>query len=476
MANVTTAVGHAGETVLVHERPDLNAEAVLEFQSPTYAILARPVSMRSRYMIWSVASMFGAVVACMATLPIDRIVTAGGKVTARSGNLVVQPLELSIVRSINVREGQLVHKGDLLAQLDPTFADADEASYAKQAASLQAEVDRLSAEQHDVPYLSDGTDASQLQAGIFAERHAERALKLENYRQKIDGLQVKVAQSTFEVSSHTESLALARTVEAKRRELERLQVGSQLTTLAAIDSRVTMERNLAMAVSRLASAQRDLAAMIAERDGYVQKDRAETSQLLAEQDRKLADVRSHLEKANLRKNRVELRADRDATVLSVATVNVGTVMQAAEDLMTLVPTDTPLEVEAMINGRDAGFVTVGDPVVLKFETFPNATYGIAEGTVQSISPDSFRDPNERQDAGGRARGVKDHTPMQQAMSTVYYRAKISQDRLKLHDLPPGFHLVPGMPVTADVKVGRHTILQYLVSRYAPTALEGLREP
>jgi HlyD family secretion protein len=229
-------------------------------------------------------------------------------------------------------------------------------------------------------------------------------------------------------------------------------------------------------VSRLASAQRDLAAMMAERDGYVQKDRSETSQLLTEQDRKLADVRSHLEKANLRKNRVKLRADRDAAVLSVATVNVGTVMQAAEDLMTLVPTDTPLEVEAMINGRDAGFVTVGDPVVLKFETFPYATYGIAEGTVQSISPDSFRDPNERQDAGGRARGVKDHMPMQQAMSAVYYRAKISQDRLKLHDLPPGFHLVPGMPVTADVKVGRHTILQYLVSRYAPTALEGLREP
>jgi HlyD family secretion protein len=475
MSYITSTVGQVGETVSAYEPGDLTADAVLEFQSPTSAILARSGSMRSRYMIWSVASMFGAVVTCMAILPIDRIVSAGGKLTARSGNLVVQPLELSIVRSINVREGQLVHKGDLLAQLDPTFADADEASYAKQAASLQAEVDRLTAEQHDAPYLSDGTDASQLQAAIFAERHTERSLRLENYRQRIEGLQVKVTQATFEVSSHSASLALARTVEAKRRELERLQVGSQLASLAATDSRVTMERNLAMAGSRLASAQPDLAAMIAERDGYVQKDRAEISQLLAEQDRKLADVRSHLEKAKLRRNRVELRADCDATVLSVAAVNVGTVMQAAEDLMTLVPTDTPLEVEAMINGREAGFVAVGDPVVLKFETFPYASYGIAEGTVQSISPDSFRDPNG-QDAGGRARGVKDHTPMQQAMSTVYYRAKISQDRLRLHDLPPGFHLVPGMPVTADVKIGRHTILQYLVSRYAPTALEGLREP
>jgi HlyD family secretion protein len=178
----------------------------------------------------------------------------------------------------------------------------------------------------------------------------------------------------------------------------------------------------------------------------------------------------------LRKNLVELRADRDAVVLSVASVNVGTVMQAAEDFITLVPTDAPLEIEAIVDGRDAGFVTLGDPVVLKFETFPYATYGTAEGTVQSISPDSFRDPNNPQAAEERARGGGTHTRTQQAMGTVYYRAKVSLDTMKLHDLPPGFRVVPGMPVTADVKIGRRTILQYLISRYAPTALEGLREP
>ena len=46
----------------------------------------------------------------------------------------------------------------------------------------------------------------------------------------------------------------------------------------------------------------------------------------------------------------------------------------------------------------------------------------------------------------------------------------------LHDLPPGFHLTPGMPVTADIKVGRRTPIQYLLSRVIPATTEGMHEP
>jgi HlyD family secretion protein len=59
---------------------------------------------------------------------------------------------------------------------------------------------------------------------------------------------------------------------------------------------------------------------------------------------------------------------------------------------------------------------------------------------------------------------------------MFYRAKITMDEMRMHDLPPGFRITPGMPVTADVKVGQRTMIQYLMSRVIPVATESLREP
>ena len=124
----------------------------------------------------------------------------------------------------------------------------------------------------------------------------------------------------------------------------------------------------------------------------------------------------------------------------------------------------------MLDGRDAGFVTVGDPVTIKFDTFPYSIYGTAEGRVQIVSPDSFRSPDDRsRGAAGKARNATD-------FGAAYYRTRSSIDVMQLHDLPAGFRLMPGMPVTADIKIGKRTVLQYIFQRVIPVAVEGLREP
>jgi hemolysin D len=61
-------------------------------------------------------------------------------------------------------------------------------------------------------------------------------------------------------------------------------------------------------------------------------------------------------------------------------------------------------------------------------------------------------------------------------SPAFYRGTISLDEIKLHNLPEGFHMTPGMPITADIKVGKRMILSYLFSRVIPTLTEGMREP
>jgi membrane fusion protein, hemolysin D len=236
-----------------------------------------------------------------------------------------------------------------------------------------------------------------------------------------------------------------------------------------MDNRAEMERNLHNAEETARSLQRDLAALIAERDGYVQSWHADISEKLSDATGKLSDARESLNKAQLRRQLVELRADRDATVLTVARVSVGSVLQSGQQFITLVPTDAQLEIEANISGRDDGFVHVGDPVAIKFDTFPFMQYGMAYGTARTISADSFTGQDEQRNPTGAV-------PLPSNSGDMFYRARITIDRVDLHDTPVGFQIMPGMPVTADIKVGKRTALQFLLGRVLPIAAEGMREP
>ena len=152
-------------------------------------------------------------------------------------------------------------------------------------------------------------------------------------------------------------------------------------------------------------------------------------------------------------------------MLTVAKVSVGSVLQSGQQFITLVPADAPLEVEANIAGRDDGFVHVGDPVAIKFDTFPFIQYGLAYGTVRTISADSFTAQDDQRNPTGAV-------PVPSNSAEPFYRARVTIDRVDLHGTPAGFRLMPGMPVTADIKVGKRTVLQYLLGRVLPVASEG----
>ena len=117
--------------------------ALLEFESPTAALLEAPVKPAARSVLWSVVSAVIASTAIAALFPMDMVVTGSGRVVSLQATNVVQPLETAIVRAINVREGQTVRAGEVLASLDPTFSGADVSALQANVKSFQAEVDRL---------------------------------------------------------------------------------------------------------------------------------------------------------------------------------------------------------------------------------------------------------------------------------------------------------------------------------------------
>lgn len=430
----------------------------LEFISPTAAVIARKPAPLARGIVWIVAAMFASIVALMALMPTDRVVSATARVISTTPNILVQPLEASIVRSFDVRPNQVVRRGELIARLDPTFAGADLASLRAQENSLAAEVARLEAEASGQDYNGGATPAEALQAAIFAQRKAERSFRIESFQQRMRSFQESIARGQAELTQLQQRARIAGQIEDMRRELERVQIGSRLNSLIATDSRLEVQRGMANTEGSMRSAARDLAVVSAEMDGYIGQYRSELAQQLAERRRTLSDVMENLTKAQLRRDLVEFRAPVDAVVLELGKTSVGAVLAPGEQLVSLVPLDTTLLIDAEVLPRDLGFVGVGDRVALKFETFPYVRHGTARGTVTSISEDTTRRPEGQPNAPST------------------YRTRISIDEMNLRNLPAEFRLLPGMPVQADIIVGRRTPLRYFFERAVPGLTEGMREP
>src|SRR5580704_13452643 len=135
------------------DRADPTLPAILEFQWPSTAIANAAIPRSARGMVWVIGSMVVALIVAMGLIPVDQVVAARGLVVPTAQTIMVQPLETAIVRSLDVKEGQQVHAGDILAQLDPTFAAADLTGLTAQVASLEAEVARLTAESDGKPFV-----------------------------------------------------------------------------------------------------------------------------------------------------------------------------------------------------------------------------------------------------------------------------------------------------------------------------------
>jgi HlyD family secretion protein len=440
----------------------------LEFESPSAAIIATPVPPLSRATNLFVFLLVVSTLVASGAIPVDKIVTANGKLVADAPNIVIQPFDPAIVDSINVKKGEVVRKGQVLARLNPTFSAADLTALESQVAQLSAQTARLKAETTDKTYVADRSNPhSALQAAIFNQKANEHKSTLRAYDQKIDQLKTEIAGYKAQAALYRERLGIASEVEGMRKKLQKLEVGSRLNSMLATDTKLNIATGLSRAESDGAEASRKLGSLQAERETYVQHWRTQASQELAEASQKLMQAEQQHTKANLHNQLVVLTAPRDAVVLSVAKLSVGSVVTSAEPLIQLVPLDVPLQVEADISGIDSGYVRRGDEVTVKFDTLPFLQYGSARGAVRMISADSFSPEAAPHEVG---------SALPNRPRDLYYKSSISLDELRLHDTPQGFRLMPGMPVTAEIKVGTRSVLSYFINKILPVAYDSLHEP
>jgi HlyD family type I secretion membrane fusion protein len=438
-------------------------KTIRSLQSDTAEILAEEPPFLARITLHVLVTLVATTLVLASVLPIDRVVAAKGRITSQAPKIVVQPLETSIVRKILAREGQIVKKGEVLAALDPTFSAADVSVLTRRIESLEAETLRIRAELAEQPFAAGELPgfgiSAQLQSRIYDMRQSEYRSTLNSYDQKIGSILTARERAEKELDLFRQRLKLIGEVETMRTMLERQRNGTRLSTIAATDARVEIERNIAVQQGIRDGAEHDLEQMRSQRTAYVQKWLAETAEDLVTKQRLLDQAREELAKADKRRELIEMRAVEDAVVLQVGDISVGSVVESAKKMFVLVPIDGGLQVEAEIGTRDQGFVKVGQQVELKFDAWPYTRHGTARGTVRSISGDAFTHQNAQGGAG-----------------PAVYVAHIDIVDRKLREVPADFTLVPGMPLTADIAIGSHTIMGYMLDRALPVMQEGLREP
>ena len=164
----------------------------------------------------------------------------------------------------------------------------------------------------------------------------------------------------------------------------------------------------------------------------------------------------------------------DGVVQQLAIHTVGGVVTPAQSLLVIVPSDSRLEIEAMVSNRDIGFVHAGQDAEIKVDTFNFTRYGLLHGHVLSISQDALIRDRQQDRSSDRTLGTPTETsePMGQELN---YSARISLDHTQMRIDDRMVDLSPGMAVTVEIKTGSRTILSYLLSPLRRYRQETLRE-
>lgn len=437
--------------------------AVREFQSDAIELEERKPPLLARLTLYAVVLLIGVGVYWASVSNIDEIVVAPGKLTTTRPLLVMQPLETSVVRAINVKPGDVVRAGDTLATLDPTFSTADVDQLRARIAGLDAQVGRLEAELAGEIYTAppDATPDQRTQADLAAQRAAFHAAKLSDFDAQIAHAQAMVEADRGQADVLGRRIAGLKEIDTMNASLAQSGSGSRLAFLQARDLSLDTETTLSRVLGDLSQSQQTVEQTRAARETFVADYRRTSMESLVDLKDKRTSAAEELKKAELRKAMAVLVAPADAAVLDVAQRSIGSVVQAAEPLFTLVPLNVPLEAEVSVAARDIGHLAVGDPARIKFDAFPFQKHGTLEGKVLSISQDSFAPPADAASGG---------------QLPAFYKVRLGLGPMQLRALPDNFRLLPGLTIEAEINAGRRSVISYFLYPLIRGLDESLHEP
>jgi hemolysin D len=426
------------------------------------ALQDTPPHPAPRRVAWVLCGMFVLALIWATFGQVDVVAVAQGRIIVSQHSKLIQPLETSVVKSIHVKDGDKVRAGQLLIGLDATGTQADANRVSQERGAQWAELLRTQSLLRSLasaapPQLA---EHAQLSAAELAAARAQLLSDWADISAKLAKLEAEMARRKAEITTAEQMVAKLQATlplaEARERDFKALSDQGFVAGHAGQDrarERIEQERDLATALARRSEAQAALRESEHARLAY----RAETERQLRDRfsqaELKTRQLSEEGAKADQRQALTQLSAPVNGTVQQLAVHTAGGVVTPAQVLLVLVPDESAVSAEVVLENKDVGFVRQGQAATIKLETFPFTRYGTVGASVSSISADAVND--EKRGAIFPATLLLEQAALQ-----------VDGKRIKLS---------PGMNLTAEIKTGRRRVIDYLLSPVQMRVDESLRE-
>jgi hemolysin D len=439
-------------------KPLIKADPVaVSYRNVAAAIEDEPAPRLARGLFFIVVALIIIALVWATFARIDRVVVGQGRLVTLAPSIILQPFESSIITAVNVRIGQTVKKGESLVEFDPTFGVAQAAEARSRLSKLDAENARITAELSGSDYVSGSSLAELEQREIFLSKRAELTARIGSIDASIRRLRLESSAARDAQGIYSERIRRIRGIEAARTELAAQGLLAKVGVYQATSERLELELQHSEKRSTVSQTAQEIGRLSQERAAAIATVRKEASERQALLSNEIATLRNELGVADRRAQLVRLEAPTDAMIVNMGTASVGSIAEAGRPLLTLVPLNVPLEGEASFAPSDIARIRLGDRVRIKLAPFPFQRHGIVEGSVLALAEEAVLS--------------KPDDPR-----SLVYKARIKVEKAQLRDVPADFRLYAGMPLTAEVVIGRRSVMSFLISPLIRTTDEAMREP
>ena len=381
-------------------------ELKYDFMPSLLEIIERPMHKAGTIIILSGFSLLIAAIIWACLSEIDVVITSNGSIQPSGSINVVESYVSGTVKEIYVAEGQHVNQGDILIELDTQSIDIDvnQLNYQKQI----LEVERSIYEQLQSEKSADEIDISAYGEDIrpFLQTILDTDL---SYHNSLDNLELE--KTNIELNQQIAQLQLE---EYRSGGTSRQQESQKLTIQQYDNAMEQIELQINDAKTQYS---------------------AQINSRLSEIDSQLEEMNNSLEKYNLSKEYQTITAPVSGYVNSVGVNTPGEIVSTAEQLITIVPDDEPVEMVCYVKNMDIADIQVGMEAEIKLEAYPYNRYGTVRGIVKYISPSAFTS---------------------EQLGSVYLV------KLDVENSNEAINIFSGLSGTVEIKIGKRTIMDYFM--------------
>jgi len=377
------------------------------------------VTSKARILLWLIIGSIFIFLVWSSFAVLDEVAVGEGKVVPSKKGQLIQNLEGGILSELQVKEGETIDKGQVLAMLDPKKARSNMEEASARIIALTARAARLEAEINEAEDITfprdivDNTDVTEREQKLFMVNRRAFKENLDNLQQQLD-----LAEDQLKIAK-----PLLKSGAASEIEILRLQ------------------QNAAELFSKIA----------ATRSSYYVALRDDFAKTMNE----LEPLEKSRDGLNDQLHRTVITSPTRGIVKDIRVTTIGGIVAPGGVLMEIVPIDDQLLIEARLNPRDIAFIHPGQEANIKITAYDSGIYGSLPAKVEYISPDTIEDDVDKR--------------------IHYYRAYILTEHNYLETKDKKRHFIsPGMVATAEIKTGSKTVMSYLI-KPLNRAREALRE-